>query len=305
MRLDRFITLTLVRPFRRTCDAFFTRPASAGNSLPILMYHSISAAAESNVPAYYRTCTAPKVFAQHLLALKSAGYCGVDLSTGLAWLQSQANAQRPTLNVNMRPVVLTFDDGFRDFHTQALPLLVNLGFTATMFLPSQFIKNVWQSFQGREYMCWADVLEAVKHGVQVGTHTASHTDLRYLAWSDVVNELRECRVCLEDRLGAPVTSFSYPFGFPLADKSFCRQLRVVLAECGYQNCLTTIIGRVQMGDDLFALRRLPVNGDTDPAFLLAKISGFYDWMRRPQLLSKSLKHLFPATTREVRPNPHR
>ena len=85
MRPDRFITLNLVQPLRR---ALVTRHASPVNSLPVLMYHSISDDPERGMRPYYRVCTGPQCFREQMHWLKNNGYCGVTLNDGLTWLDS-------------------------------------------------------------------------------------------------------------------------------------------------------------------------------------------------------------------------
>ena len=80
MRLDRLISLYLARPFRRIFRADHRR-------LPILMYHSISDDPELGVGSYFKVCTSPKRFAEHMQWLADWGYQGVTLSEGLAWLK--------------------------------------------------------------------------------------------------------------------------------------------------------------------------------------------------------------------------
>src|SRR5882724_12024072 len=100
MRLDRFLTVNMVRPLRRalhslsSCDrdqegerkaTFEFKLGTRNSSLPILMYHSISDTAEPNISPYYRICTNPRRFRQHMGLLKSEGYQGVTLTAGLSW----------------------------------------------------------------------------------------------------------------------------------------------------------------------------------------------------------------------------
>src|SRR5205085_448269 len=71
------------------------------------------------------------------------------------------------------PVVLTFDDGYRDFSTTALPVLEADGLTATVFVVSGFV--------GRPgYMTAADVAAAAAAGMTIGAHTVHHVALRVL-----------------------------------------------------------------------------------------------------------------------------
>jgi peptidoglycan/xylan/chitin deacetylase (PgdA/CDA1 family) len=211
----------------------------------------------------------------------------------------------PSTSSRPRPVALTFDDGSRDFHNEALPVLAEFGFTATMFLPTAFIGDSRRSFapnggsspstlsQGlsTDFDCltWPEVRECRKFGIRFGSHTVSHPKLYDLPWPDIESEVRDSRSDIEAQLGEPVASFAYPYAFPQADQKFCARFRETLVASGYQSCVTTIAGRVARGDDPFALRRLPVNGEDDPTLLLAKINGSYDWVAPAQLAAKRFK----------------
>jgi peptidoglycan/xylan/chitin deacetylase (PgdA/CDA1 family) len=112
------------------------------------MYHSISDAVEDGVSPYYRVCTRPQAFADQMQWLADNGYQAMTLSKGLNLLpQLKAADHGPrTTDSGSQPVVLTFDDGFRDFHTHAFPVLQKHGFSATMFLPTAFIGETRRVF---------------------------------------------------------------------------------------------------------------------------------------------------------------
>jgi peptidoglycan/xylan/chitin deacetylase (PgdA/CDA1 family) len=254
------------------------------------MYHGISCRDEGSVEDYFKLCTPPERFRIQMETLKEQGYTGTDLETGLAPLNDgQVDAGRT--------VVLTFDDGFRDFHTEAVPVLAGLGFTATMFLPTAFIQDQRRAFKETECLTWSEVRESQRFGMRFGAHTVSHAKLYDLSWRDIEIEVRNSRSDIENHLGAPVTSFAYPYAFPEADTQFCRRLRETLVASGYQSCVTTRVGRVAFGDDPFTLRRLPVNGEDDPALLLAKVTGSYDWIGPAQHAAKRLKGIFTHDSR--------
>src|SRR4029077_8679909 len=105
-RFDRLVSLYLSRPLRR---AGWIRP---GAWLPILMYHSVSSDLEEGVGPYYRLVTSPQRFAEQMQWLADLGYVGLALEDALAML---VNGK---LN-GSRPVVITSDDGFRDFRVAA------------------------------------------------------------------------------------------------------------------------------------------------------------------------------------------
>ena len=349
MRLDRFITLSVARPLRSALAGFSPSPRWGegwGEVLPVLMYHSISDRDESHLRDYFKVCTAPDRFRLQMQTLRDNGYVGVDLEAGLAWLnqtgapvsnparlsgeeprEAEPTTESPLLIPhsafralhstfkNLRPVAITFDDGFRDFFTEALPALVEHAFTATMYLPTAFIGETRRSFSpsprsslstinsplSTAFACltWSEVREAQDAGMRFGSHTVHHPKLYELPWPEIEVELRESRTELEHQLSRPVHSFAYPYAFPGGDREFCRRLADLVVASGYRSCATTIVGRVMPGDDACTLRRLPMNGADDAALLLAKLEGAYDWMEPAQQTFKRVKRLLSRGTRRT------
>jgi peptidoglycan/xylan/chitin deacetylase (PgdA/CDA1 family) len=278
LRLDRLLTLHFFRPLRHV--------GLAGSKvrLPILMYHSISDEAEKNVPPYYRTATSPELFAAHLALLRAHGYEVLGLRDGLEKFQRGDSA-------NAKLAVITFDDGFRDFYTAALPVLRRYNFGATVFLPTAFIGKERRSFKGRECMTWDEVRESQQAGIEFGSHTVHHPKLYELNLPQLRTELAESRKTIEEKLGRAVSSFAYPFAFPSADRSFVKVFVETLKETGYGCNVTTKIGLAKKTDDPFTLKRLPINSADDEALFLAKLAGTYDWLAWPQETFKALKSL--------------
>ena len=300
MRFDRLITLGAVSPVRRALDrlpAFGLRRSPVDPRLPILMYHSISDDAETGVAPYYRTCTTPRVFAEQMALLKAAGYQAATLSEGLATLSAGADARlsaspdSPTFAAqsaihNSRHVVLTFDDGFRDFATTALPVLREHGFHATVFLPTAFIGETPRRFKERECLSWREVDELHHAGIEIGSHTVTHPKLTDLSWPKIEAELRESKLAIEARLSFTVRTFSYPYAYPQMDRVYVARFRQLLHDAGYEACVTTEIGTARSGDDVLGLKRIPVNSGDDGALFRAKLEGAYDWLHFSQRLIK-------------------
>jgi peptidoglycan/xylan/chitin deacetylase (PgdA/CDA1 family) len=242
------------------------------------MYHSVSNREERTHP-YYRTATSPGVFAQQMQCLHENGYSTLGLGDAVKWLEAPRTDGR-------RPVVITFDDGFRDFYTTAFPILSRHGFSATMFLPTAYIGNVEQTFKGIECLTWGKVRELRSAGVEFGSHTVTHPQLTSLKDEDVQREIRCSKETMEQELGCAVTSFAYPYAFPETDRAFTIRLRGHLQESGYETGVSTIIGTSRRADDRLFMRRLPVNSCDDLRLFEAKLAGGYDWLHAAQCTSK-------------------
>jgi peptidoglycan/xylan/chitin deacetylase (PgdA/CDA1 family) len=307
VRLDRFITLNFVRPLRRALRPFPSsapRPLKPRWAVPILMYHSISDEPEPGVAPYYRLNTSPTVFREHLQFLADRGYRSLSLDE-LSKLLLEANQGNSCLSpgclVADQPlVVLTFDDGFRNFFTEAFPALQEHGFTATVFLATSFIGDSRRHFAPRstlppprststECLTWSEVRELRRAGIEFGSHSVNHPKLVELGGAEIKSEISDSKSEIEQQLGAPITAFCFPYAFPQADHAFARELSELLGETGYTCCTTTELGRVQPGDDCYRLKRLPANSLDDLPLFAAKLEGSYDWLARPQAMVKRLK----------------
>lgn len=263
-----------------------------GLRLPVLMYHSVSDRSEAGVAPYYRTATSPKVFAEQMALLHAEGWETVSLRAGLDVLRGGKGTPK-------KVVALTFDDGFLDFCTTAFPVLRQYGFGATVYLPTAFIGKQPMQFKAHECLTWDGVRELHQAGIEFGSHTVNHPELVLLPWPEVEKEVRDSKAEIEQRLGARVTSFAYPYAFPRAQRVFVNRLSRLLRETGYESCVTTDIGRASAGTDLFAIPRLPVNDCDDAELLKSKLDGAYDWLAAPQRAFKALKR-FVSLKRDVR-----
>jgi peptidoglycan/xylan/chitin deacetylase (PgdA/CDA1 family) len=246
------------------------------------MYHSIRDGAEGRHP-YYETSTSPRVFAQQMRFLHEGGYRTLKLAEVL---QGAAGCHPE------KSVVITFDDGYADFYRNAFPLLAEHGFTATAFVITGLLKAQRTCFKGTECLNLPEVRELHSQGISIGSHTVTHPELKLLRQDEVESELSGSQKTLEDALGAPVKSFSYPFAFPEADRGFVSKLADLLNKCGYENGVTTILGTAHPGADRWFLPRLPINSHDDLRFFQAKLEGAYDWLHRIQLASKILRSRF-------------
>lgn len=277
-RLDRALTLSFFGPL-----ASLTR--TNGPRIPILMYHSISRDIEQEVHPYYRVVTTPEVFAQQMAFLSDEGYQVIGLEAAAKRLRDRSGAE----DLPYKPVVITFDDGFLDFYTNAFPVLSKYGFTASVFLPSSFINAGDKTIMGRPFLSWAQVRELIDAGIAFGSHTVSHNYLIIMKQGEIEEELRISKEAIEEKTGQPVRTFSYPYAFPEHNRDFVTFMKDTLQKLGYVCAVSTSIGTAGAQRDAFFLRRIPVNVHDDAALLKAKMLGGYDWMHSLQYTVKTVR----------------
>lgn len=294
IRPDRFLTLS----FFRTLNGLSGR--SSDVKIPVLMYHSIARDVDDNVHPYFRTVTSPEIFENHMELLCQLDYEVLTLSDAVRLLQGMSDSPITRSNVAPhllkspvsgnrlhRKVVVTFDDGFRDFYTNAFPILNRFGFKATVFLTSGCIGNTFLT--GRECLGTREIRELAEKGVEFGSHTITHPQLKECSRGKILHEVAGSKVAIENITGSEVSLFSYPYRFPEEDREFVRKLGILLVEQRYTAGVTTAIGLSKICDDPFFLRRLPMNDCDDGELFLAKLEGSYDWLHKVQLMYKKLR----------------
>lgn len=117
-----------------------------------------------------------------------------------------------------KSLLLTFDDGFMDFYTDAFPVLRQSGLTATVFLISDVVEQGLDAWKGPQYpvtppvMGWREVRELAEQGIGFGSHGVTHSKLGALKGAQLADEAVRSKVAIERELGAGIQLFSYPYG---------------------------------------------------------------------------------------------
>ncbi len=211
--------------------------------VPVLMYHEIADIGETSS----RLAVAPEVFTRQLAYLRDAGFTAITagaLAAGLA----DGGKELPA-----RPVVLTFDDGYGDFYSQALPLLSQYGYTATLF---QTTGSVGVPGAEKRMMNWRELAEAAAAGMEIGAHTVKHPQLDQLPAAQLREELHASKSQLEEQLGMAVPGLAYPYGYSN------ERVRQVARELGYGYAYAVGNAMTARGTDNFTLPRLTVKRTT-------------------------------------------
>lgn len=220
--------------------------------VPVLMYHEIAEVSESGS----RLAVSPASFAAQLGYLRSAGFTAITAGELLAaWAGG-------TGKLPDRPVVLTFDDGYEDFHSRAMPLLAQYGCTATLFVTTGWLQDADMRLEAADRMLnRTQLAEVAAAGVEIGAHTRRHPQLDQLPGPQVRRELCTSKQWLEDKLGLPVPGLAYPFGYSSAG------VREVAREAGYGYACAVSNKTAGPASDLLRLPRLTVRqATTMPAF---------------------------------------
>lgn len=224
-------------------------PHAGRPALSILMYHQIG---EFPAPKNHRAgyCQLRRFRAQ-MHFLKQAGYRVLPLDAALAGLFGAAS-------LPSKGVVLTFDDGYRNFAEHALPVLQEHAFPATVFMISGKIggRAEWLDAPDRPAppLLSAAELRALRQaGIAIGSHTVSHPRLSRMPAGQVRHEINTSKQQLEDLLGEPVGHFCYPYG------DYTPMVRDAVIEAGYQSALTCIRGAANTADNVFELPRKAIS----------------------------------------------
>lgn len=152
---------------------------------------------------------------------------------------------------------LTFDDGFDNFYTDALPVLSDYRMRATVFLVPGFCgsRSAWdrqpESHLSRELMSWSRIEEIRRAGMELGAHTMTHADLTTIPLEQARREILDSKQAIEDRIGQRVSAFAYPYG------AESPALREIVKEAFDVGC-STRMGYLKPGRRPESLERLDV-----------------------------------------------
>src|SRR6267142_2606012 len=223
--------------------------AACRPDVPILTWHSIGGAGDEFT-------VSEAAFAMQLDALREAGFHTV---TFHEWLEHEdRGAPLPD-----KPILLTFDDGYQDAFTAALPALRARGMRGTFFLVTAWIgpdeAHRSQGEPGRRYLSWPEVRALAALGMEIGSHGATHKRLPDLTDEQAMDELVRSKRQLESGLAAPVEVFAYPYN------ASRRRLRALARDAGYR---AAVSGKDHGGADRYELYRSGVQGGTSPEKLL-------------------------------------
>ncbi|MDM8521607.1 polysaccharide deacetylase family protein [Anaerolineales bacterium HSG6] len=221
-------------------------------TVPILMYHYLSDPPANADAIRLDLSVPPAIFDQHLAYLKEAGYQTISLQQFHHVLAQQ-------IELPPKPIILTFDDGYRDAYQYAFPLLKKYDYTATFFVFTQPIDTY-----NVDFLTWEMIAEMHQAGMEFGSHSYTHPDMRNRNVDYLVHQIVGSKEAIEKRTGEPVRFFCYPSG------RYDQAVIEVLDSAHFWGAVTTQWGSTHSFNNRFKMSRVRIHG-TDSAERLAAI----------------------------------
>jgi len=218
--------------------------------VPILMYHYVSEL-PPDADRYRRDLTvSPDNFRAQLQFLADAGYHTVTLTD--LYLHLTQGYPLPE-----KPIVLTFDDGYRDAYEVVFPSLLDYGFTGTFF-----VLATPAHLESPNYVTWAQMKEMSHAGMDVQAHGRDHVDLRGRSYDYLVYQILGIQEAIHYHTDRLPRFFCYPSGRRDAN------VIAMLKSTGYWGAVTTEWGQTHTRENLFEMPRLRIRGaDTLASFI--------------------------------------
>jgi len=161
---------------------------------------------------------------------------------------------------------ITFDDGFKNCATHAMPILLDHKAPGAFYLATDYIGTDIEQDRDRlldffdhrllllEFLNWQDCRDMAAAGMTIGSHTVYHSRLASLETEAVTTALMDSKAAIEENMGLRCEHFCAPFGIPGRDFNIQRDPGLA-HQAGYKSMSTTERGRMGLGDDPYRIRR--------------------------------------------------
>ena len=234
----------------------------------VLMYHSVNPKHQCSIR--------PAQFEKQIKFIKE-NYLVFRLKNLLANQTMQAKIN----------VAITFDDGFQDNFTYALPLLKKYQMPATFFITTGFITQQlditkdWNCYNGLKPLNPSQIKEMAKSGMDFGAHTHAHPILTKIPLAKAREEIKKSKEVLEKILEKHTYLFAYPQG---QKNTFNDKTKNILKDYGFRIACTTIWGANSIHSDPLKLKRIRIDPEDNLRDLKNKIEGKWDYINFFHLL---------------------
>jgi len=228
------------------------------------MYHSIASMPKGTVMRSLHV--PPKLFKLQMWLLKTLGYQGLSMGKLQPYLTGKKQG---------KVVGITFDDGFKNNLTHALPILQKFNFSATNYIISQNIGGInhWDINKGipkNLLMNENEVKQWIDGGMEIGSHTQSHVRLAEIDIKSATKEINQSKLDLEKQFNCSIEHFCYPYG------SYNNNIIDIVIKASYKTATTVDRGRANYKTHLLELPRIFITHRTFPHLFLIKLFGKYE-----------------------------
>lgn len=213
--------------------------------IPVLSYHNIS----NNGNSIYTI--KPPVFEKHMCYLSVNNYRSISL-------------ERFSKLVSKKSVIITFDDGYKDTYTYAIPILKKYKLKAVFFVCPGLIKEFPD-----KYMSWKDLKNLSNQGHSIQSHTMNHLNMLRLDKNRIIEEAKLSKSILERKLKVPVDYMAYPYG------KFNKHIEKLCLSVGYKGLFTTNFGLNDTSKALKKAKRIPVTNRDGYKGFIGKVRGAF------------------------------
>ncbi len=218
---------------------------SLASGVPILIYHHIQKISGAPGSPLHRWSISPENFEKQIAWIARQGFHPITMRQLTDHLK-----QKTPLPPN--PIVLSFDDGWKDHYEIVFPLLKKHGFVATFFITTDSVGH-------SSFVSWKQLEEMSEAGMDIQPHSLTHPHLDWLGQKDAWREIIESKKAIEKHLKKPATIFAYPFG------GYNSAVIQMVKRAGFESAVTVSglnHGFVQSPNNaIYTLPRFAITGD--------------------------------------------
>jgi peptidoglycan/xylan/chitin deacetylase (PgdA/CDA1 family) len=224
--------------------------------VPIMMYHQVTAN-----PDKRSDTVSPQLFRSQMKYLKDHGFRVLTL----AELVEGIKARR---SFPFNSIVITFDDGYENNFTDALPILKEFNFPATVFISPDL-------FGQAGYLTVEQIAALQRAGFTLGSHGMRQAYLPEVSRAEQEHEIFDSRRIISQQFGVPVKFYCFPLG------GYNDEIKKMVKSAGYEASLTSNRGQDRLNRDEFALNRIRFSdNDNRDQIMWIKLLGYYNLFRK-------------------------
>lgn len=209
---------------------------SAKNSVPVLNYHQINDVDDNALTVKV------KDFEDQMRYLYENGYTAITP-------KEMTEAFKNNASLPEKPIIITFDDGYKDNYENAYPILKKYNLKATIFVITDYVSLY------PNYITWDEAKEMQKSGViNLESHTMDHLNLLKIDKNEALFQLSNSKYWLEAHLKKPVEFVAYPEG------DYNEEIKSMLKDLKYEGAFTVNYGLVSNQSDAYEMSRVAIFG---------------------------------------------